>query len=87
MSDEIKYAYLKSHPMFANTSEQKIKEACNLVKIKTVFRGETLNYGAGDYSKIYLLIKGKIKITLSQHRPLPICTPMCFAARRRALSP
>jgi CRP/FNR family transcriptional regulator, cyclic AMP receptor protein len=63
MSDEIKYAYLKSHPLFANTGEQKIKEVCNLVKVKTVSRGETLNYGAGDYSKIYLLIKGKIKIT------------------------
>jgi len=31
--------------------------------VKTVFRGETLSYGEGDYSKVYLLIKGKIKIT------------------------
>ncbi len=63
MSDEIKYAYLKSHPLFANAGEQKIKDACTLVKVKTVFRGETLSYGEGDYSKVYLLIKGKIKIT------------------------
>ncbi len=63
MSDEIKYAYLKSHPLFANAGEQKIMEACSLVKVKTVFRGETLSYGEGDYSKVYLLIKGKIKIT------------------------
>ena len=63
MSDEIKYAYLKSHPLFANAGEQKIVEACALVKVKTVFRSETLNYGEGDYSKIFLLIKGKIKIT------------------------
>jgi len=63
MSDEIKYAYLKSHPLFANASEQNIKDASNLAKVKTAFRGETLNYGAGNYSKIYLLIKGKIKIT------------------------
>ena len=63
MSDEIKYAYLKSHPLFANTGEQKILEACSIVKVKTVFRGETLSYGEGDYSKVYLLIKGKIKIT------------------------
>ncbi|MES1215043.1 MAG: Crp/Fnr family transcriptional regulator [Bacteroidota bacterium] len=63
MSDEIKYAYLKSHPLFANAGEQKIMEACSMVKVKTVFRGETLNYGEGDYCKIYLLIKGKIKIT------------------------
>jgi CRP/FNR family transcriptional regulator, cyclic AMP receptor protein len=63
MSDEIKYAYLRNHPLFANAGEQKILEACPMVKVKTVFRGETLNYGEGDYSKIYLLIKGKIKIT------------------------
>ena len=63
MSDEIKYAYLKSHPLLVNASEQNIKDACNLAKVKTVYRGETLNYGAGNYSKIYLLIKGKIKIT------------------------
>jgi CRP/FNR family transcriptional regulator, cyclic AMP receptor protein len=63
MSEEIKYAYLKIHPLFANLSEQKIKDACSTVKVKTVYRGETFNYGDGDYSKIYLLIKGKIKIT------------------------
>jgi CRP/FNR family transcriptional regulator len=63
MSDEIKYAYLKSHPLFANAGEQRILEACSMVKVKTVFRGETLSYGEGSYSKVYLLIKGKIKIT------------------------
>ncbi len=63
MSDEIKYAYLRSHPLFANVGEQGIKDACSTVKVKTVYRGETFNYGDGDYSKIYLLIKGKIKIT------------------------
>ena len=63
MCDEIKYAYLKSHPLFANVSEQKIKDACATVKVKTVYRSETFNYGDGDYSKIYLLIKGKIKLT------------------------
>ena len=63
MCEEIKYAYLKSHPLFINVPEQKIKEACSWAKVKTVYRGETFNYGEGDYSKIYLLIKGKIKIT------------------------
>jgi len=63
MYDEIKYAYLKNHPLFANVSDQKITDACSAVKVNTVFRGETFNYGEGNYSKIYLLIKGKIKIT------------------------
>ena len=65
MSQEIKYVYLKSHPLFANLAEQKIQEACNLAKVKTIYRGETIGYGEGSYSKIYLLIKGKIKITES----------------------
>lgn len=63
MYEEIKYSYLKAHPLFANVSEQKIIEACSIMKVKTVYRGETLNYGEGNYSKIFLLIKGKIKLT------------------------
>jgi CRP/FNR family transcriptional regulator len=63
MCDEIKYAYLRNHPLFANVNEQKIKDACSTIKVNTVYRGETFNYGEGNYSKIYLLIKGKIKIT------------------------
>ena len=57
MYDEIKYGFLKGHPVFANTTEPKLKEACSLVKVKTIVRGESLNSGSGDYCKIYLLIK------------------------------
>ena len=63
MSSEVKYAYLKSHPLFSNLQEQKINEACHLAKLRTVYRGETFSFGEGTYSKIFLLIKGKIKIT------------------------
>lgn len=62
MYEEIKYVYPKSHPLFAGMSDQKIMDACQAVKVKTVYRGETFSYGEGDYSKIYLLTKGKIKI-------------------------
>src|SRR5258708_3900187 len=65
MSSEIKYAYLKSHPLFSNMQEQKMNEACDLAKLRTVYRGETFSFGEGTYSKIFLLIKGKIKITES----------------------
>lgn len=65
MYDEIKFVYLKNHPLFSNLSEEKIKDACSLMKIKNVFRTETLSYGEDSYSKVYLLIKGKIKITVS----------------------
>ena len=62
MCDEIKFAYLKSHPLFNNLPEQKIKDACAYMKVKTVYRGETFDQGDGSYSKMFLLIKGKIKI-------------------------
>jgi len=65
MSQEIKYVYLKSHPLFVNMPEQKIQDACLMARVKTVYRGEAIDYGNGSYSKIYLLIKGKIKITES----------------------
>ena len=63
MSEEMKYIYLKNHPLFANLSEQAVKDACLQVKVKTIFRGENVGYGVGAYSKIYLLIQVKIKIS------------------------
>lgn len=62
MTAEIKRNYLQSHPLFAGVAEQKISEAASLVKIKTVYRGETMSFGDGEFSKIYLLLSGKIKI-------------------------
>jgi CRP/FNR family transcriptional regulator, cyclic AMP receptor protein len=62
MTSELKYVYLKNHPLFANVTEQKISEAAEVMKIRNVYRGETLSYGDGGYSKIYLLIQGKVKI-------------------------
>jgi CRP/FNR family cyclic AMP-dependent transcriptional regulator len=63
MSEETKYAYLKSHPLFHSVHDETIKDSYSIVKVKTVYRGETFNYGEGNYSKIYLLINGKIKIS------------------------
>ena len=63
MSEEIKYYYLKNHPLFSTLSEQQMKSVCAVVKVKTVFRGELISYGEGSYSRIYFLIKGKVKLT------------------------
>src|SRR5438045_403929 len=67
MCDEIKFVYLKSHPLFANVTDLQIQNAAKFMKVKTVYRGEFFDYGAGPFSKLYLLIKGKIKITLSDN--------------------
>lgn len=63
MFDEMRSFYLKSLPIFRNLQEQQIKEISSLVKFKQVYRGETINYGSGKFSKIYFVIKGKIKLT------------------------
>lgn len=62
MSDEMKYFYLKNHPMLALLSEQKFKEAASIAKLRTVYRGEQISYGEGGYTRVHFLLKGKVKI-------------------------
>jgi CRP/FNR family cyclic AMP-dependent transcriptional regulator len=62
MSDEMKYFYLKNHPILASLSEQKLKDAVAAAKLRTVYRGEMIGYGDAGYSKIHFLLKGKVKI-------------------------
>lgn len=62
MTEEIKYAYLKNHPLFTSSNEQKIQDAVALMKVKTIFRGESIGYGDAGFCKVFLLIQGKIKI-------------------------
>lgn len=63
MSDEMKYFYLKSHPMLALLGEQKLKDAASVAKVRTVYRGEQISYGEGGYTRVHFLVKGKVKIT------------------------
>lgn len=62
MSHQINYLYLKSHPLFANADEQCLLDAVESMKLKTVYRNENFGYGEGAFSKVYLLIKGKVKV-------------------------
>ena len=63
MSEEMKYFYLKNHPMLSSLTEQKLKEAALVTKIRTVYRGEMISYGEAGYTRIHFLVKGKVKIT------------------------
>ena len=62
MATETDYIKLRSHPLFANLTEQKISEVESVMRLKTVYRGEVIKFGYGEFSKIYLLVSGKIKI-------------------------
>jgi CRP/FNR family transcriptional regulator, cyclic AMP receptor protein len=63
MSQEMKYFYLKNHPMLASLTDQKLSEIAAQGKLKTVYRGELISYGEGGYTRIHFLLKGKVKIT------------------------
>ncbi|MCX6319037.1 MAG: Crp/Fnr family transcriptional regulator [Bacteroidetes bacterium] len=63
MSEEMKYFYLKNHPMLALLSEQKLTEAASVARLRTVYRGEQISYGEGGYTRVHFLLKGKVKIT------------------------
>jgi hypothetical protein len=58
MSEEMKYFYLKNHPMLALLSEQKLSEAASAARLRTVYRGEQISYGEGGYT---FFDKGKSK--------------------------
>jgi CRP/FNR family cyclic AMP-dependent transcriptional regulator len=62
MSEEMKYTYLKNHPLLSALTDQKLKEAAVIAKIRTVYRGEIISYGEGSYTYIHFLVNGKVKI-------------------------
>jgi CRP/FNR family transcriptional regulator len=47
----------------SSVTEQKLKDAAVMAKLRTVYRGEVISYGEAGYTKIHFLAKGKVKIT------------------------
>ncbi len=65
MCIETKYVYLKSNSLFKELDETKLMELSTVVKVHNLYRSESISYGDGDYSKIYFVVKGKVKIAES----------------------
>ena len=63
MHTEIKYLYLKQHAVTAGLTDAQLLEMTNTVKVKNVKKGESVYMEDGFESRIYLLVKGKIKIS------------------------
>lgn len=63
MIDEMKSVYLRGLTIFTNVQEKQLNEIASLTKIKQLSVGEVLNYGSGEFSKIYFVIRGKVKVT------------------------
>jgi len=65
MCIETKYIYLKSNPLFRELDETRLMELSTVIKVHNLYRSESISYGDGDYSKIYFVVKGKVKIAES----------------------
>jgi CRP/FNR family cyclic AMP-dependent transcriptional regulator len=63
MNEETKSLFLQEHPLFTGLGSQQLRSLASLMKAKIYARGEMFGFGEGGYSKICLLIKGKIKIS------------------------
>ncbi len=63
MFDEMRSYYLRSLSIFSKLSETQILEVGNAVRFKQVYRNEVVRYGSKELSKIFILLKGKIKLT------------------------
>ncbi len=63
MYKEIKYLYLKQHSVTAGLTDAQILEMTDAVKVKNVKKGESIYMEDGFESRIYLLVKGKVKIS------------------------
>ena len=63
MTDDMKYIYLRNHPLMSSLTEQRLKETAAIAKMRTAYRGEVISYGEGGYTRVHFLVKGKVKIT------------------------
>ncbi len=63
MYTEIKYLYLKQHEVTNGLTDAQILAMTETVKVKNINKGESVYMEDGFESRIYLLVKGKIKIS------------------------
>jgi CRP/FNR family transcriptional regulator len=63
MNTEVKFHYLRYHPLANGLTESQILELCHLMKVEVRRRSEVIYLDGGKASRIYLSLKGKLKIT------------------------
>lgn len=63
MIEESKLNYLRALELFSNLQERQLEQVAHLVKIRQVSPREIIDYGSGQFSKIYFVVSGKIKLT------------------------
>lgn len=63
MIEESKLNYLRGLALFTNLPDKQLESIVHVVKIRQLSPGEIINYGSGQFSKIYFVVSGKIKLT------------------------
>lgn len=63
MYTEIKYMYLRQHSLTAGLNESQVMEFCDKGKLRNVKKGESIYLAEGYDDRIYLLLKGKVKVS------------------------
>ncbi len=63
MHTEIMYLYLRQHELTNGLTDAQIVAMTEKVKVKNVNKGESIYMEDGFESRVYLLVKGKIKIS------------------------
>jgi CRP/FNR family cyclic AMP-dependent transcriptional regulator len=63
MFDEIKGLHLRNLPVFHSLNEIQLKQISNVARVKEIYRGQNIDYGEGELSRIFFVLKGKIKIS------------------------
>lgn len=63
MSEELKLNYLKALKLFSNLQDTQLQRIAHLIKIRQLSAREIIQYGSGEFSKIYFIVSGKIKLT------------------------
>lgn len=69
MAEDMKYFYLRNHPMLELLPEQKLREAASVAKLRNVPRGNLISFGEEGATRIHFLVKGTVKIIAENGHP------------------
>jgi CRP/FNR family transcriptional regulator, cyclic AMP receptor protein len=62
MSEEVKFWHLRNHKLFWVLNNSQVRQLCIITNFKRAKKGEMIDFGERESSRIYLLKKGNLKI-------------------------
>jgi CRP/FNR family transcriptional regulator len=62
MSEEVKFWHLRNHQLFWVLNNSQVRQLCIITNFKRAKKGEVIDFGERESSRIYLLKKGNLKV-------------------------